>query len=266
MAKITNSHSEITKLVRQLSEENCQKMLLLFGSCTAVFDGRIKSYLPLGDRLLIIKRDETLILHGATGLKPLNWQLPGAGKIRYLNRDGKLVVHTYRPKTKETLEIIFGEVYQSTIFDAHDSAKLSIYGSESDLSDYLFAHPDIIDENFQPTAREFETPFGFLDIRGVDREGNIIIIEVKKRAATPADAHQLKRYQEYFEEVENVEVQGILVAKKFSKKVMNILEAANLEALAIPWQEIFPANIKRKRVTIDQFFDGNNDPASTEHK
>ena len=245
---------KLDKLVKQLNDESTNKMIVIFGTCTAVFDGRIKSYLPEGDRLLFIKKDETLVLHGPKGLKPMNWQIAGAGKISYLYDNNKLTVKSYRTKTQETLEIIFSEIFQTTLYDAHDSASLSIYGSEKDLSDYLYNHPEIIDKDFQPTTREYNTPFGYLDLRGVDKEGNIIIVEVKKRAATPSDAHQLKRYVEYFEQVEKIKVRGILVAKSFSEKVMNILQVNNLEAVAVPWQEIFPSLANEKpSVTLEDF-------------
>jgi hypothetical protein len=250
------SINNLPSAVKELNASSCKKMIVIFGSCRAIFDGRIKSFLPTGDRLLFVKKDESLILHGTTNVKPLNWQKGGAGKINFLLEEGKLVVKTFRPKTKESLEIIYQDLYQLIIYDAHDTAELSVYGSEHDLSDYLFEHPEIIDDDFQPTAREFETPFGFLDLRGVDREGNIIIIEVKKRAASPADAYQLQRYQEYFAKIEQVHVRGILVAQKFSAKVMNILQAAGLEAVAIPWQEIFPTLSQEKpAITIDDFID-----------
>lgn len=256
MNKITRISNDLEAIAIKFNEAACKKMLVIFGSCIAIFDGRIKSYLPTGDRVLIVKKDETLILHGSSGLKPLNWQLSGAGKIHYLYEKNKLIVKTYRPKTKETLEIIFDIIYDSLIYDAIDSASLSIYGSESDLSNYLFNHPEIIDDDFQPTAREFETPFGYLDLRGVDKTGQIIVVEVKKRNATPNDAHQLKRYVEYFEEIENTKVRGILVAQNFSAKVMNVLEANNLEAVAVPWQEIFPAlSSEKPSTTLDDFFD-----------
>ncbi|MBN1328276.1 MAG: endonuclease NucS [Candidatus Heimdallarchaeota archaeon] len=250
---INGSYEE---LVSELNTEACKKMIIIFGLCIAIFDGRIKSFLPEGDRLLFVKKDETLILHGSKGVKPLNWQIGGAGKINYLIEDNKLIVKTFRPKTTETLEIIFSDIYQITAFDAHDSASLSVYGSEADLSNYLYNNPTIIDKDFQPTTREYETPFGFLDLRGVDREGNIIVIEVKKRNATPADAHQLKRYVEYFQEIEKVKVRGILVAKDFSQKVMAVLQANNLEAVAVPWQEIFPSLSNEKpSTTLDDFLE-----------
>ncbi|NHK30613.1 MAG: DUF91 domain-containing protein [Asgard group archaeon] len=256
MNKISNLPISFDELSKKLTDASCKQMIILFGSCVAIFDGRIKSYLPLGERLLIVKKDESLILHGSSLVKPLNWQKAGAGKIEYLSNDKQLVVKTYRPKTKESLEIVFDKVFQAIIFNALDSASLSIYGSESDLSDYLFNHPEIISKEFQPTTREYETPFGFIDIRGVDKKGNIIIIEVKKRAAAPADAHQLKRYVDYFNDVEKIEVKGILVAKDFSNKVMAILETNNLEAVAVNWLEIFPALANEKpAVTMDDFIE-----------
>ncbi|HUU77972.1 MAG TPA: endonuclease NucS domain-containing protein [candidate division Zixibacteria bacterium] len=255
MVEIEVGKENLNELVQKIKEESCKKMLVIYGNCLAIFDGRIKSFLPEGDRILIIKKDESLILHGSKGVKPLNWQLPGAGKINFLIENNQLVVRTHRPKTREDLEIVFEKIYHTTFYDAHDCASLSIYGSESDLSNYLFNHPEIISNDFQPTAREFETPFGFLDLRGVDKEGNIIIIEVKKRNAVPQDAHQLKRYVEYFEKVEKITVKGILVAQGFSSKVLNVLQTNNLEAVEVPWQEIFPAISNEKpKITIEDFF------------
>jgi RecB family endonuclease NucS len=254
MKRIIIASENLKKMAIELSEELCKKMIVIFGYCSAIFDGRIKSYLPEGDRLLFIKKDETLVLHGSTGLKPLNWQISGAGRIIISSDNNKLLVKSFRTKTEETLEIIFETIHQAVIYDAHDSASLSIYGSEKDLSDYLFDHPEIIDDDFQPTAREYDTPFGFLDLRGVDKQGNIIIVEVKKRGATPADAHQLKRYVEYFEDVEKIKVKGILVANSFSEKVMNVLQVNGLEAVAVPWQEIFPTLSNEKpTVTLEDF-------------
>ncbi|NHJ06040.1 MAG: DUF91 domain-containing protein [Candidatus Heimdallarchaeota archaeon] len=254
MVEIEFGKENLNELVQKMKDESCKKMFVIYGNCLAIFDGRIKSFLPEGDRILIIKKDESLILHGSKSVKPLNWQLPGAGKINFFIENNQLVVRTHRPKTKEDLEIIFEKIYHTTFYDAHDSASLSIYGSESDLSNYLFNHPEIIDKDFQPTAREFETPFGFLDLRGVDKQGNIIIIEVKKRNATPQDAHQLKRYVEYFQDVEKITVKGILVAQGFSSKVLNVLQTNNLEAVEVPWQEIFPAISNEKpKITIEDF-------------
>ena len=254
MNRTVIASENLKKMAVELSEELCKKMIVIFGSCSAVFDGRIKSYLPEGDRLLFIKKDETLVLHGSTGLKPMNWQISGAGRIKISIDKKKLLVKSFRTKTEETLEIIFDNVYQAVKYDAHDSASLSIYGSEKDLSDYLYNHPEIIDDDFQPTAREYDTPFGFLDLRGVDKHGNIIVVEVKKRGATPADAHQLKRYVEYFADVEKIKVRGILVANSFSEKVMNVLQVNGLEAVAVPWQEIFPTlSHEKPTVTLEDF-------------
>ena len=52
MKKIQTLPGKFDKLVEQLNAESTNKMTVIFGSCTAIFDGRIKSYLPEGDRLL----------------------------------------------------------------------------------------------------------------------------------------------------------------------------------------------------------------------
>lgn len=258
MKRTINLKGTAKELAQQLSEESCKKTIVIFGFCKAIFDGRIKSFLPGGDRLLIVKKDESLILHGSKGVKPLNWQKSGAGKINYSAKGSTLVVSTFRPKTKETLEILFTQVYQTTTFDDHDSATLNIFGSESDLSDYLFDHPEIIGPDFQPTTREYETPFGFIDLRGVDKHGNIIIVEVKKQSATPADAHQLKRYVDYFQDVEKVSVRGVLVAAGFSEKVLSLLRIYDFKPVVVFWQEIFPSKATLNMShTLDDFYNNN---------
>jgi RecB family endonuclease NucS len=219
----------IDSLAKKLNLVVGNKMILVAGRCKAIFDGRIKSTLAEGDRFLMIKKDLSIVLHGPIGVKPLNWQKPLAGPIEFKISDSLLEMVTRRTKTKETLIITFTNLTNVSTWHATDESELEIYGDESDLVKFLVTN------------------------RGMSVSGEAIV-EVKKRNATPANAHQLKRYIEYFESTENKSVRGILVAQEFPKKVIEYLEKNNLEAKIIHWKEIFPMLKRPKSAKLEEFF------------
>jgi len=240
-------------LSKRLNSAIGDKMIIMAGRCTAVFDGRIKSTLDSGDRLLIIKKDLSIIMHGPVGVKPLNWQKPAAGPIEFKGDQKYLEMFTKRKKTDEVLTINFTDISLVSLWHAYDVSEMIIYGDESDLVRYLVSSPDLIEEGFQVFRTEYNTEMGPVDIRGVGSSGETIV-EVKKRKATPADAHQLKRYVEYFEDKEKKSVSGILVAPDFPDKVLKYLKEHNLTPNRIPWDEVFPTLKRPKSALLEDFF------------
>ena len=47
-------------------------------TCEIWYSGRAESFLPAGDRIIIIKEDNTLIVHQPTGNNPINYMKPQA--------------------------------------------------------------------------------------------------------------------------------------------------------------------------------------------
>jgi len=256
---MSNSNFEVLPLdsfstvSTRLNSAMGEKMIVVAGKCSAVFDGRIKSTLDKGDRILIIKKDLSIIMHGPIGVKPLNWQKPQAGPISFKAKDESLDMVTQRTKTQEVLTINFTKLAFVSLWHAYDESELVIYGDESDLVRYLVSSPELIEEEFQVLRTEYNTDVGPVDIKGIGKNGETII-EVKKRKATPADAHQLKRYIEYFEEKEKKDVTGILIAPDFPQKVLTYLEENGLIAKKIPWDEVFPTIKRPKSALLEEFF------------
>jgi len=245
--------SPLTSVVTRLNLAIGEKMILIAGRSTAIFDGRIKSTLAAGDRFLLIKKDLSIVLHGPVGVKPLNWQKPQAGPIKFQIKEDSLEMFTQRSKTKEILTITFMTLNLVALWYASDESELKIYGDESDFVQYLVSHPDLIEPDFHVLKTEYSTDVGPVDIRGVSEKGEAIV-EVKKRKATPKDAHQLKRYVEYFNEKEKKEVRGILIAPDFPDKVLKYLKEHNLEIRKIHWKEIFPLIKRPEKPKLDDFF------------
>jgi RecB family endonuclease NucS len=244
--------TNLSLLKEQLNMYLRKKMIVLAGYCSALFDGRIKSSLEESNRILIIKKDETILLHDSLGVKPVQWQKPGAGRINFVVTDSNLLkMETYRPKTDESFFITFSKIYHSGVFDAEGTDTALIIGHEKDLINYLVQHPELIENELRIIECEKSTEVGSIDIFAIDPDNNFIVIEVKKQAATPVDVHQLKRYVDHFLE-KGQKVRGILVANNFPKNIVNYLNRYDLKACTIHWQDIFPTVKRPSSVTRSQ--------------
>ncbi|MHA2093055.1 MAG: endonuclease NucS domain-containing protein [Candidatus Hodarchaeales archaeon] len=237
----------LTKLAEILPSHLNNDSILLVGLCDSIFDGRVKSTLEKGERILFIKKDGSILLHNATGTRPVQWQKARAGKIVFKHKAEKniLVMESYRPKTDESFFITFYEISFAEYFKIGTEILKGgqTFGDEKDFVDQLILHPDLIEQDLTIVEREKEIAFGFIDLYAQDSHGNYVVIEVKKQAATLTDAYQLHRYMEYFQN-QGEEVRGLLVANHIPRKVFTYLKTHNLGSVSIPWQEIFPT-VKR---------------------
>jgi RecB family endonuclease NucS len=265
--RVRNFNLRDVTFLENIKESLGKCVIEIFGVCSAVFDGRIKSNLNLGDRLLLIKKDQTILLHGLTGLKPLNWQLPGAGNIEFRlisNSDGKndeendspyLELYTFRPKTNESFTIVFEIIYSVWAMYGDEDSNIIIEGNEADMQTYLVKNPDLIDESLLITEREYNTPIGKIDLIGKDKNGNSVLIELKKGNVTPADAFQIVRYRKIIEKIWNNpnNVRALIIGSNISEKVFFYLKENKIEYKEIKWNEIFPSIPRIRKKMLQDF-------------
>jgi len=250
--------TDFDKLIEILPNHVEKHTIILTGLCDSLFDGRIKSTLPKGERILLIKKDSSILLHDATGMRPVQWQKQKAGKVSFtISNEKSLVMESYRPKTDESFFIRFHNILFACVLNIKETLESArVIGDEKDFVNALITQPDLIEQGLKVKEREKEIPFGYIDIFAEDTAGHEIVIEVKKQAATLADAQQLYRYIEYFQN-QGKKLRGILVATHLPKKARMYLETHNLEAKTINWQELFPTlqrptNIARTK-PLDSF-------------
>jgi RecB family endonuclease NucS len=173
---------------------DARKVILLVGSCSVRYEGRASSVLGLGERMIIIKRDRSVLVHRPEGYEPVNWQPPNSHIDVQETGEGLAVIAT---RGSEMLEIRFNGIPQIHSFTLVDDARFEMYATESEMKTAVMLAPDLIEEGFQPLAGEravFRT--GRLDIFGRDKNGRLVVVELKKRQATREDILQLQRYVE----------------------------------------------------------------------
>ncbi|MBI4392871.1 MAG: endonuclease NucS [Euryarchaeota archaeon] len=220
-----------------LRKELLRSFVQVVGRCRIDYEGRANSTLELGERLAFFKPDGTLIVHTGSGLKPVNWQPPGAS-FQADVEESSLVVTSTRTRPKELVRLRFESVDLIASFRLRDASDLEITGTEDDLQEYLARNPDAVEPGFRMIRREKRSARGPMDIYAEDSRGRRVIVEVKRGAAGLKEVEQLRRYVERERAARSVDVRGILVAASVSPKARRFLEDLKLEWKELAWRDL----------------------------
>jgi RecB family endonuclease NucS len=214
------------RLVREFGAAlSANKTLCLFCKCIVSYSGRAESELEEGERLIIIKSDNSLFVHQPEGNTPINYMKAGSS-IELSYSDGAFLLRSENKKLKESLDVFISDIYDFSAHKLEDGRKLSLVGNERDMSDMIKANPRIISKDFVPLSREEHTKFGFIDVFGHDGKGNLVIIECKRYSAGVSAVQQLRRYVEKITELKGVDkskVKGVLAAPDIAKNAEEML-------------------------------------------
>ena len=218
---------EIDESINFINKYKASMVLILFANCEVNYEGRAKSVLSHGDRIIMIKPDGTLLIHEDSKRKPVNWQPPGS-RIKAVKKQEKMYIVSKRDRPKETVEIQVETVYLA-IAAKVEKGKFRLYGSEKDLVDYAEKNPQLIEEGLRILRREAPTPYGYIDLVGEDREGNTVIMEFKRGTANVSAVLQLMRYISFYEKHAKNRIRGIIVAPKIADNALFLLKMKGLE-------------------------------------
>jgi hypothetical protein len=191
--------------------------------CEISYVGRAESYLSHGDRIIIIKPDRTLIIHQPSGSAPVNYMKAGTEHSLILD-EGLLIMKSRNPLLKEYLDLKVHKLYFYNTARLEDAKKIELAGTEREMSDWLYDHPDLIEEGFKPLSREEHTKYGFIDVFGYDRTGTLVVVECKRYRADLSAVTQLRRYVEKIRAAKGIErVRGIIAAPEISSNALQML-------------------------------------------
>lgn len=228
---------------------NKKSMIIILSMCHVEYEGRARSVLDPGDRLILIKKDGTFAIHQELNLDPVNWQAPGCKNKVSLEKEG-IVLTSKKIKPNEEIKVFLDKIYNVTYCNMVDTKDLEIRGYEKHMVDLAWAQPEIIEKGFRPTRREYQTENGFIDLMGTDSEEQLMILEFKSRKAGMNAVKQLKRYVDCF--LDNKEfVRGIIVAPDITINALEELESLQMEFIQM---EAPRTLIKEDVSTLDSFF------------
>jgi hypothetical protein len=217
---------EAEKAVKEAVSQ--RKTLIVVGNCWVHYLGRARSKLEPGERILIIKEDGSLLVHRSVGYEPVNWQPPGC-IFQIQAKDNILEIRAVRRKPAESVKVFFDKIHMVSALSLVDSGEFSLYASEEDMQKAILLEPSLLEDGFKPISYEKKVEPGFVDVYGLDKNGKLVVVEIKRKTAGKIAALQLAKYVDAVKSKANREVRGILVAPNIAKGVQRLLATLGLE-------------------------------------
>ena len=106
-----------------------RKTIIIVGSCLVDYQGRANSELEIGERILIIKKDGSVLVHRTVGYEPVNWQ-PSGCIFHTKKKKNNLEIKAIRQKPSEILVISFNNIFFISILELVDKGEFYLYASE----------------------------------------------------------------------------------------------------------------------------------------
>ncbi len=234
-------------------------MIVLVGQCSVDYNGRATSKLPSGKRLVLIKGDGSISIHQNRLVRPTNYMI--GTKIWSEIANGTFILHATKQKPKEKLIVIFSEIHGLQRYEIEQSDDLRLSGSERDLNELLMQDLSMIEPGLRPINQQQHFRKGVCDIIAQDKDGNFVVIELKRRQADYASVTQLHRCMHEVEKMKGIKARGILLAPDIRKNAKELLGQLGLEFARLDF-ELTPngkekAKIKgltSKQQTLTQHF------------
>ena len=218
--------AEAEKAVKEAVSQ--RKTLLVIGNCWVHYLGRAKSKLEPGERILIIKEDGSLLVHRSVSYEPVNWQPPGC-IFQIQGKDNILEIRAVRQKPAESVKVFFDKIFMISALSLVDSGEFSLYASEEDMQKAILLEPSLLEDGFKPISYEKKVEPGFVDVYGMDKNGKLVVVEIKRKTAGKEATLQLAKYIDAVKGKANREVRGILAAPNIAKDVQRLLATLGLE-------------------------------------
>ncbi len=198
-------------------------LIMLVGDCEVKYQGRAASNLPLGSRLLLIKGDGSFAIHQNRLLRPTNYLMSNTWST-VLEND-TLTVSAIKRTPKETLTVFLKNVEMLNVHSMEDHAEdFKLVGTEKELNDQLMNDLEVLEKGLKPLKQEDVLRKGFVDILAEDKDGNLVIIELKRKQADYNAVMQLQRYVNELKKIKNKKVRGIIVAPTIGRPALELLK------------------------------------------
>lgn len=232
---------------------SARRTLVVAGNCRVRYVGRANSTLESGERLLIVKADGALLVHRPIGYEPVNWQ-PSGSVFNVQMEQGLVEIHGVRQKPRESVKATFNSVFMVSSLNLEDSGEFLLYASEEDMHRALLLRPSLLEEGFKPISYEKKVEPGFVDVYGVDKNGRLVVVEVKRKIAGKEAALQLAKYIEAIKGKANRELRGVLAAPSLGKDVQRLLATLGLEFKALDPKKCAEVLRRSETAKLESFF------------
>ena len=217
-------------------------MRLVIAKCSVDYAGRLSAHLPLATRVLMIKRDGSVLIHSDGGsYKPLNWMSPPCSLTveqpdEELRENG--VTELWRvshAKTADMLVVSIHDVISDVEHELGEDPGLIKDGVEADLQRLLAEQIELLGEGYALVKREYMTALGPVDILAKDAAGGFVAVELKRRGEIDG-VEQLTRYLELLNRDPHLApVAGVFAAQEIKPQARTLAEDRGIRCLELDY-------------------------------
>lgn len=190
------------------------KSFFLYARVTVEYNGRARSVIGPVNLTIMHKVDGALVIHGANGCLPVNYQRPKS----VLSILGNILLCQSKD---EQINVIIHEILHYYEIKEWSSDKLKMKGTEKQLCDTICNNIDsILKTPIIKINREMPVRHGSIDILATGKEMKHII-EVKRKRATKSAVFQLRKYMEDFSDTKCI---GYVAAPEIGKEALGLMK------------------------------------------
>jgi endonuclease len=234
-----------------------RKMGIMVLNCSIAYSGRTGSDLGEGERLVVLKEDGCVLVHRRSNYQPVNWQPPGC-VFQTRVEDDQLIIKAVRPIPLETLTLRITRVDFLGTFRLNDEAEFLLHSSEEEMQKAILVEPSLIEPGLKIVDFEKKVAPGFVDVYGVDSNGNTVVIEIKKDSAGASAVRQLAEYLRYIQAPAGKKLRPIIVAPSLAKGVLPTVKKMGFEFRPLTLQrslETLQRHSKEDQSELQGWFD-----------
>jgi len=230
-----------------------RNFMLIVGDCRVEYEGRASSTLEWGERVAIFKKDGSVLIHRPTGYEPVNWQPPKCA-IATSRLDNGIVITASRLQPREVISIEFREISLAAFGSLNDTGDFALHVTEAQMKQAILVAPELVEQGLKPLEEEKHVDdTGFTDIYGEDKNGSLVVVEIKRNAATKDAVIQLNGYLEKIRKRVNRPVRGIVVAPDLRRSAQPILQSLMIEFVKLAPEKCFSVLKTQKDMKLSQF-------------
>ncbi len=226
---------------------------LVVGTCRVDYEGRASSTLGWGERVAMIKQDGSVLIHRPVGYEPVNWQPPKC-TLKVSLSDAGLVISAFRSEPREAVSIEFQEILMAATGNLADSGEFALYVTEEQMKQAILTAPELVEEGLRPLQQEKSLgDAGFTDIFAEDKDGRLVVVEIKRNPASKDAVMQLERYIDTLRKRVNKPLRGIVVAPELRKSAYPMLNSLKLDFVRLAPEKCFSILKSRRDMKLSQF-------------
>ncbi|AVG23209.1 NucS ssDNA endonuclease [Pontimonas salivibrio] len=228
---------------------------MLVATCSVNYAGRLNAHLPLATRLIIAKKDGSVLIHSDGGsYKPLNWMAPPCD-VSVITPDADQVAdgvsevwRVTHQKTADMLILSIHSIHTEVEHDLGDDPGLVKQGVEADLQRLVADQLEVIGEGLELVRREFPTAIGPVDVLARAPEGGTVAIEIKRRGDIDG-VEQLTRYRELLQRDPHLRpVRAVFAAQEISPQARTLAKDRNIDCVVLDYQALQHSDIPENRL------------------